>query len=141
MCCKLNKSNASQLTQQNFDFLCSEWFEDFALIARSANHESAFTADKTRDCKITKIWRRPTFCQLPLIFVLIVEIDPHLLFWLAKNKYSRVVSDLYICIGIYTTKNVFVLPDMESHLWCILTELSHIVVLKKESWPSRFLFT
>ena len=30
-------------------------------ITRSANHESAFTADKTRDCKITKRWRWPIF--------------------------------------------------------------------------------
>ena len=81
------------------------------------------------DKKITKRWRWSIFRQLPLLFVLMVEIYPPLFFWLAKKKCSSVLSNTYDCIRNDTT-NVLVQPDMESHLRWTLADLSNIMVLK-----------
>ena len=68
---------------------------------------------------------------MPLLFVLMVEIDPSLFFWLAKKKCSSVLSNTYDCIRNDTT-NVLVQPDMESHLRWTLADLSNIMVRKEK---------
>ena len=127
------KSNASQLTQQNVECTAATGLKIvYSLPAPQIMSQFSQQMKQGIDKKITKRWRLFIFRQLLLLFVLMVEIDPSLFFWLAKEKCSSVLSNTYDCIRNDTT-NVLVQPDMESHLRWTLADLSNLMVFRRRS--------
>ena len=130
-CCKLTKSNASQLTQQNVECTAATGLKIvYSLPAPQIMSQFSQQMKQRIDKKITKSWRWSIFRQLPLLFVLMVEIGQSLFFWLAKKKCSSELGDTYVCIR-NDTANVPFQPDMESHLKWTLADFSNIMVLRR----------
>ena len=96
-CCKLTKSNAIQLTQQNVECTAANGLKIFySLPAPQIMSQFSQQMKQGIGKKITKRWRLFIFRQLLLLFVLMVEINPSLFFWLAKKKCSSVLGDTYV---------------------------------------------